>query len=402
MKSSAGSFDRILASLHEAALDVARWPEADRLIGEIGGSRGSGLAIFDGKSQADGTAFLVRICLEGRRRQDWERRYFEDYYAGDERVPRVLRQKYGRIRRTQNLFRDVEKKTSPTYNELLADLKAQNGLNMRLENPDGPPVIWGVCDSLDPSGWRSDQIRLIRRLQPHIRQFALVSHALAEAEVLGTSTAQLLATPRFGVIHLDRRGRVMTANDRALEILRQGDGLVDRDGFLRAAMPGEDAELSRVLARALPPFGVQGSSGSTTVHQASPSKASPPADAPRPSDAPARRLVLHITPVGDDYPHFRTRRFGAVVMIVDPAGQRRLDPAHVAAALGLTFTESELAIALATGRTVRDIAEATGRSENTVRWHLKRVYEKHGISRQVDLVRRVLSLEGFGAGPRHR
>ena len=399
MKSSAESFDRILASLHEAALDVARWPEAERLIGEIGGSRGSGLAIFDGKSQADGTAFLVRICLDGHRRRDWERRYFEEYYAGDERVPRVLRQKYGRIRRTESLFTDVEKKRSPTYNELLADLKAQNGLNMRLENPDGPPVIWVVCDSLDPSGWRSDQIRLIRRLQPHIRQFAVVSHALAEAEVVGISTAQLLATPRFGVIHLDRRGRIMTANDRAQEILRQGDGLMDRNGFLGAAIPEEDAELSRRLARALPPFGAQGSAGSTTVHQASPSKASPPADAPRPS-APARRLVLHITPVGDDYPHFRTRRFGAVVMIVDPAGRRRLDPDHVAAALGLTLTESELAIALTTGQSVRDIAEATGRSENTVRWHLKRAYEKNGISRQVDLVRRILSLEGFGAGPR--
>ena len=400
MKSSREPFDRILASLHEAALDVARWPEADRLIGEIGDLRGSGLAIFDGTSQADGTAFLVRICVDGQRRRDWERRYFEEYYAGDERVPRVLRQQYGRIRRTNNLFTDAEKKTSPTYNELLVDLKAQNGLNMRLENPDGPPVIWGVCDSLDPSGWRSDQIRLIRRLQPHVRQFALVSHALAEAEMVGASTAQLLATPRFGVIHLDRRGRVMTANDRALDILRQGDGLMDRDGFLRAAMPDEDAELSRLLARALPPFGMQGSAGSTTVHRVSPSDAPPPADAPRPSEAPVRRLVLHITPVGDDFPHFRTRRFGAIVMIVDPASRRWIDPAHAAAALGLTLTESELAIALATGRTVRDIAEATGRSEDTVRWHLKRVYRKHGIARQVDLVRRILSLEGFGAGPR--
>ena len=390
MKSSADSFDRILASLHEAALDVTRWPDAERLIGEIGGSRGSGLAIFDGKSQANGTAFLVRICLDGRRRRDWERRYFEDYYAGDERVPRVLRQQYGRIRRMQSLFSDAEKRTSPTYNELLADLKAQNGLIMRLENPDGPPVIWGVCDSRDPSGWRTEQIRLIRRLQPHIRQFALVSRALAEAEVVGKSTAQLFATPRFGVIHLDRRGRIMTANDRALEILRRGDGLLDLDGFLRAAEPEEDAELSRALSRALPPFGVQGTAGSTTVHRVSP------------SGAPVRRLVLHITPVGEDYPHFRTRRFGAVVMIVDPAGQHRLDAAHVAAALGLTLTESELAIALATGQTVRDIAEATERSEDTVRWHLKRIYRKHGISRQVDLVRRILSVEGFGAGPRHR
>ncbi len=390
MKSPRSPFGRILAALHEAALDGARWPATDRLIGRIVGTRSSGVAIFSGTSQADGTAFFVRICVGGQRRRDWEGRYFEDYYAEDERVPRALRQRYGRIVRTGDLFTDAEKRTSRTYNELLVDLKAQDGLNMRLKNPDGPPVFWALGDPVDPAGWRPDQLRLIRRLQPHVRQFALVSHALAEAEVMGTSAAQLLASSRLGVIHLDRRGRIMTANDRALEILRRRDGLTDRDGSVGASKPAEDAELSRLLARALPPFGVRSSAGSMTVTCRSPAK------------GPARRLALHITPVGDDFPHFRTQRLGAVVMMVDPAGQRRLDPDHVAAALGLTSTESELAIALATGRKVRDIARDTGRSEDTVRWHLKRVYQKHGIARQVDLVRRVLSLERFGAGPRHR
>ena len=50
-----------------------------------------------------------------------------------------------------------------------------------------------------------------------------------------------------------------------------------------------------------------------------------------------------------------------------------------------------------TGRTVRDIAAMTGRTEDTVRWHLKKIFRKQGISRQVDLVRRVLSLEWFPA-----
>lgn len=380
-KSPRDPFDRILAALHEATLDETRWPDADRLIGEINGTSGSSLGLYTGTSAADMTGFLLRICVDGRRRKDWERRYAEEYYAGDERLPRLTRLDYGRIIPTGDLYTDAEKKTSPAYNEVVIGVKARHGLNMRLEGADGMEVIWIVHDPVERRDWRSDQIRLIRRLRPHVRQFALVSHALAEARVTETAAKELLASRSIGVIYLDWRCRIEAANDRALEILRQGDDLMDRDGFLCTPTPEENAELSRLLARTLPLFGEQGSAGSMTVN---------------------RRLALHITPVGDDYPYFRTRRLGAVVIIVDPARQNWMDPAGVAAILKLTLTESQLAVALAAGQTVDDIAAATGRTEETVRWHLKQIYRKLGISRQVDLVRRVLSLDGFGTVSRDR
>ena len=52
------------------------------------------------------------------------------------------------------------------------------------------------------------------------------------------------------------------------------------------------------------------------------------------------------------------------------------------------------------GRSVRDVAEAMGRSYGTVRWHMKHIFAKLGISRQVELVRAVLSLVGLPASRR--
>ena len=40
---------------------------------------------------------------------------------------------------------------------------------------------------------------------------------------------------------------------------------------------------------------------------------------------------------------------------------------------------------LADGENVRDIARATGLTEGTIYWHLKQIYRKLPISRQVDL-----------------
>lgn len=72
-------------------------------------------------------------------------------------------------------------------------------------------------------------------------------------------------------------------------------------------------------------------------------------------------------------------------------------------ALGLTPTESRLAVMLAAGHSVREIAVLTGRTEGTVRWHLKRIFGKQSTSGQTDLVRRVLSLEGLpGSGHQDR
>ena len=61
-------------------------------------------------------------------------------------------------------------------------------------------------------------------------------------------------------------------------------------------------------------------------------------------------------------------------------------------ALGLTRAESRVAVLLAGGRSVPEIALSTGRAEGTIRTHVKNMLTKHGLSRQVDLVRLVLSL----------
>ena len=69
-----------------------------------------------------------------------------------------------------------------------------------------------------------------------------------------------------------------------------------------------------------------------------------------------------------------------------------LDAGFVAESLGLTPAETHVAIALAKGDTVLNIAEKAGRSPNTIRWHLRQINRKLGVSTQAQLVRLVLLL----------
>ena len=84
------------------------------------------------------------------------------------------------------------------------------------------------------------------------------------------------------------------------------------------------------------------------------------------------------------------------MLIVEPGRQRHVNPDVVARTLELTPMESQVAVWLAEGKSVHDMAEATGRTAGAIRWHLHQIYEKQSISRQADLVRLVLSLAQLG------
>ena len=67
----------------------------------------------------------------------------------------------------------------------------------------------------------------------------------------------------------------------------------------------------------------------------------------------------------------------------------------MAATLALTPAEGRVSALLAEGRSVREIAAASGYQESYVRWLLKQVYKKQGLSGQVALVQRVLSADAL-------
>ena len=375
-------FERSMASLHDAMLDDAHWPATSALIDKACGIKGSALVVGKGRSQTDGQIFLARLCRRGERYPECERWYFDLYYPWDGRVPRVAQLPDSRLVPVTELYTDQELKNSAAYNEGLLRGGYQHGLNVRLDGPDGSSIVWTLAESTERGGWGSAQIEMIERLLPRIRQYVQVRRALAGAEALGASLADLLDSTRVGVIHLDQRGGIVEANDRARGILRRGDGLFDQDGFLRARQPADHTRLETLLAGALRTHGSEAAaSDSMTIR--------------RPPGVP--RLVVHIKPVDDRRLEFGLRHVAALVLVVDAGSPPRLDAKLVAEALGLTPAESQVAVMLSEGRTVRDIAMATGRQEGTVYILLKRAYKKLGISRQVDLVRLVLPLADVSA-----
>ena len=377
--SEQSAFERIVASLHDAMLDDSHWPATSALIDEACGIAGNTLLVGEGPPD-DICVTFVGLYYHGQRRTDLEREYLELYHPIDERVPRVRQLPDSHVVPIKDLYTAEELKTSRAYNEALRRGKYQQGLNVRLDGPDRSHMTWSLGDPIASDGWGASQIAMITTLLPHIRQFIRVRQALVRAQAGDTTVTALLETPRIGVVHLDRRGRILAVNDRARSLFRHGVGLSDEEGVLQARAPDDQGRLARLVAEALPTSGAVPVSGSMLLG--------------RVSGLPL--LVVHVTPVGVPQPDYGARPVAALVLLVEPGHHPRVDPAVVARTLGLTPAESQVAVWLAEGRSVRDMATATGLTENAIYWHLKQIYQRLPISRQVDLVRLVLSIAEFG------
>ena len=103
-------------------------------------------------------------------------------------------------------------------------------------------------------------------------------------------------------------------------------------------------------------------------------------------------LVVRASPVSSRQIDFGLKSVAGLVLVVDPASRPQIDPVLVAAALDLTPSQSQVAVMLAEGHSIQDIALATGRQPSTVRQLLKQVHKRQGVTSRAELVRLVLSL----------
>ena len=74
------AFERILASLNEAALDRTRWSAATGLIDDALRTHGSCMVFGDGTSDEDVRIYFAWCIMRGQRHPELERAYFEDYW----------------------------------------------------------------------------------------------------------------------------------------------------------------------------------------------------------------------------------------------------------------------------------------------------------------------------------
>lgn len=209
-----------------------------------------------------------------------------------------------------------------------------------------------------------DVDRVLETLHPHWQRAFELREELRQAAMLGRLYTDLIDRLDLGVAVLDADGRLRHANPAFARLLARIDP---------HAPAAPEAWLRRTLA-------------------AAPARAGPEGDIPLVSEG--RAVGVCFVPAS-----LRAGPLGAApagrLVVLRLAGSDRADLSHraglLALAYGLTGQEGAAALHLAEGLTTEAAARAMGVSENTLRSHLKQVFDKMGVSSRTELSHRVLS-----------
>ena len=371
-------FERAVETLLDAAFDDARWGDAFRAIDRLCGLNGGQFTALTANAHGEAEVTFAACYINGDPHEEIVADWAANYAAFSENVPRIGRLPAWRLTHNEELFTPAEKRNSLMYNEFQPKYDCRDQMAVVVDRPsDERPghgcLFWTMANG--EAGWEPDKLERIRGLLPHIRQAVRVRQELAAAEARAhADVSALLEDTPLGAVFLDRRGDIASVNQTARRMLDARDGLYQWRGALRACLPHDDARLCKLVSGALPRLGRLAEGGYLSVR--------------RPAGLP---LVVHVHPVTPGRADFGAERLAALVLIRDPDANR-FDPEMVADVLGLTAAETRVAVLLAKGRSVRDIARELDRSENTVRWTLKNVLSKTNSARQADLVRLLLQL----------
>jgi DNA-binding CsgD family transcriptional regulator len=180
---------------------------------------------------------------------------------------------------------------------------------------------------------------------------------------------------RHGVIVVDRHGQVVFANHAARAIVAQRDGLsIASDGLVAAGFP-ERLKLRRLLDEAVRTTAGEGFSAGGAMTIA------------RPSMKRAFLVLVAPLPLALDGNHSSGM---ATVFISDPETHAETLEEFARRLCRLTATEARIATSFAASGSLEQVGEQLGISRETVRWHLRHLYQKTGTHRQSALLKRLI------------
>jgi DNA-binding CsgD family transcriptional regulator len=282
----------------------------------------------------------------------------------------------GTIHTGEQIVPEHELVRSRFYTEWLQPQDLHHRLCAVLSREEATAVFLEVLRPRHCAGFDDDHIERCRVLLPHLQRALQMRRRLADLEVERDAALRALDQLPWGVVFVDEHRNRLGANRHAQEILVAGDGLTARGNILRADLADETARLERLLNSALDRTGKQRSTAGGTLSITRPSGAHPLSVAVVP-------LHIEIETLGERGPI-------AAIFVTDPDIPLASHEQHLRELYALTAGEARLVSWLLQGKSVEEAAAAMGVTVNTARTRLKRIYNKTGIRRQPELVRRLL------------
>lgn len=302
--------------------------------------------------------------------------YLDHYSQLNPRLSFSLRQRSGVIGFDHLILDEPAMDRSAFYAEFLPSLGLRYFIQGILEN--NPRDIAVVTIQRSPGQGHVDRavISLMELLVPHVRQALDMATRLGAAAETSRSLESALDWLADGVALVRADGAIGHANAAFAKIARDGDGLRMRKGRIEFSIAEAQARFDDAIGNVARLRGGDLHHAGVDFHVPRPSGVAP--------------YLVSVRPLLD-----KTVPKGAVaaVFVRDPVIANAASLRALREMFGMTKAEAHLAQAIQAGMPVSRYAQVHGTSINTVYTHLRRIKEKTGCGRMVQLARKLNELQ---------
>lgn len=358
-----------LEKIYAAAADPELWEEALSAIADFGDSAGAVLHLIPKSDHATIRSYLGAGAREAFAPDNVEQ-WVRDYAAHCPRLAAGARWPERDFIVDHMILSESEMDRDPVY-QWYEDHGLRYFVGSMLPETETMRAAWSLQRTRAEGHAQQPEIEAFLVIKRHL------AHALQLASKLGTLEQQcrfglrLLDAVPQAIFALDGSGRIVFMNAPAERLIGSGDGLLTDNGRLACRMPGQQALLDRLIGGALIADVDAVRGGWVRLHRAS-------------GRRPYLALVSQFAGGEELIDEFRPR---LLVIVSDPDRAVAPDGQALRDLYGLTHAETRVAAALASGHSIQSAAAVLRLSPETLRFHLKHIFRKLGVSRQQDLVR---------------
>lgn len=261
-------------------------------------------------------------------------------------------------------------KRSPIHNDFLYRIDKPWFLCFWLHKTDEKLSALAIHGSRTRGPFDAQDGERVQPFVPHLQRALGIRDHLESSHLRVEQLCATLDQLPFGIIVLDRHGRILECSATASALMTRRSGVTRYpDGSLRL-LGSAGAQLERWLLGGSPPLDnpdgllhIRGPDGAALSIMATPM----PAQAPSWLGSDARWMLL----------------------VFNPA-RHRPDRELIGQDLGISPREAELAALLTQGLELGQVAARLRISVHTARTHLKTIFAKTGCHSQAELIRRIL------------
>ncbi len=364
----ADALSALVADIYDAALDRLLWPRVLAQIASFVGASAAGLLSKNTISNVGDAHYHFGVS------EHYLRLYRETYWQFDPLAPLVFYDA-GRVTTVSDYIPDDEFREGRFYKEWVEPQGFINSANVVLEKSATIcailSIIRGKVDGLVDDNAR----RRMELITPHVRRSVLIGNIIDLKAAEAATFADTLDGIAAGMFLVDENGRIVHANAAGRALLAAGEILRAAGDRLAAVNGQADQSLLDIFTAAGSGDAAVGTKGIAVPLSARDGEC----------------YVAHVLPLTSGTRRRAGTAYAAVAaLFVHKAALTTPSPPE-AIAKTYTLTPSELRVLLAIVNIggVADTAAALGIAETTVKFHLRRLFEKTGARRQADLVKLV-------------